>query len=91
MVVRKTQKGQSFGGKEEAINRIEALKSYTKDAAYILCNEENIGTLKVGKYADITIFQQDFLNVSDEELKNIQTYMTISGGEIVYQLKEYDK
>lgn len=91
MVVRKTQKGQSFGGKEEAINRIEALKSYTKDAAYILCNEENIGTLKVGKHADITIFQQDFLNVSDEELKNIQTYMTISGGEIVYQLKEYDK
>ncbi len=87
MVTRTTQAGQSFGGKKEAISRLAALQSYTKNAAYVLCCEKTSGTLAAGKFADITVFEEDFLNVPDEELKNVRVYMTVSGGEIVYQNK----
>ena len=88
MVTRTTEKGQSFGGKKEAVDRLCALKSYTKDAAYLLHKEDVLGTLTVGKMADIAVFDQDFLTVPDEELKDVSFYMTISGGEIVYQKSE---
>ena len=87
MVTRTTQAGQSFGGKKEAISRLAALESYTKNAAYVLCSEKTSGTLTPGKYADITVFEEDFLNIPDEELKDVRIHMTVSGGEIVYQNK----
>lgn len=88
MVTRTTAKGQSFGGNTEAIDRITALKMYTKNAAYLLWRGDCLGTLKEGKIADIIVFEEDFLNVPDSELKNIHINMTISGGEIVYKNKE---
>lgn len=88
MVTRTTAKGQSFGGNTEAIDRITALKMYTKNAAYLLWREDYLGTLKEGKIADIVVFEEDFLNVPDSALKNIRINMTISGGEIVYKNQE---
>ena len=85
MVTRTTEAGQSFGGNKESISRLKALESYTKNGAYMLCMDHMIGTLKVGKLADIVVFEQDYLNVPDEELKDVQVAMTISGGEIVYK------
>ena len=46
------------------------------------------GTLKSGKYADIVVFREDYLNIPDEQLKDMQVAMTLSGGEIVYENKE---
>lgn len=85
MVVRATEKGQSFGGKAESIDRIRALQAYTKDSAKLLWCEDRLGTLKAGKLADIVVFEDDYLNVPDEQLKDIRVCMTISNGEIVYQ------
>lgn len=88
MVVRKTEKGQSFGGKKEAIDRMQALKAYTKNAAYLLWKDHEIGSLKEGKIADIVVFEDDFLGVSEEELKDVRVSMTIANGEMVYQMHE---
>ena len=88
MVVRKTEKGQSFGGKKEAIDRMSALKAYTKNAAYLLWKEQEIGSLKEGKLADIVVFEDDFLHVADDALKDVRVYMTIANGETVYQLEQ---
>ena len=88
MVVRKTEKGQSFGGKKEAIDRMLALKAYTKNAAYLLWKEDELGSLKAGKIADIVVFEDDFLKVPDEALKDVRVYMTVANGETVYQMKQ---
>ena len=87
MVTRTTEKGESFGGKKEAISRYQALESYTKNAALVICNEKNAGTLTVGKFADLTVFEEDLFSVPDEALKDVRVHMTVSGGEIVYQNK----
>lgn len=85
MVTRTTANGQSFGGNCEAIDRITALKMYTKNAAYLLWCEDYLGTLKEGKFADIIVFDEDFLNVPDNELKDVHINMTMVNGEIVYK------
>ena len=87
MVVRKTEKGQSFGGKKESIDRMQALKAYTQNAAYLLFKEQEVGSLKAGKLADIVVFEDDFLGVPDDGLKDVRVYMTIANGDTVYQMK----
>lgn len=87
MVVRKTEKGQSFGGKKEAIDRMLALKAYTKNAAYLIWKEQELGSLKAGKIADVVVFEDDFLEVPDEALKDVRVYMTVANGETVYQMQ----
>ena len=85
MVNRITEAGESFGGKKQAIDRLRALEAYTKQAAWLLRLEDVAGTLTAGKYADLVVFDRDYLAVPDKELKDIQIDMTISGGEIVYE------
>ena len=89
MVTRTTSRGRDFGGKAEAVDRIKALEAYTKNAAYLLWRENELGTLKEGKLADIVVFDEDFLNVPDRELKDIHIYMTMSGGEVVYKNEKF--
>ena len=84
MVNRVTEAGQSFGGKKQAIDRMQALEAYTSQAARLLRLEDVAGTLTPGKYADLVVFDGDYLAVPDEALKDISIAMTISGGEIVY-------
>ena len=84
MVNRVTEAGQSFGGKKQAIDRMQALAAYTSQAARLLRLEDVAGTLIPGKYADLVVFDGDYLAAPDETLKDISIAMTISGGEIVY-------
>ena len=67
---------------------MDALKAYTINAAYLLWKEQEIGSLKEGKIADIVVFEDDFLGVADDALKDVRVYMTIANGETVYQLKQ---
>ena len=41
--------------------------------------------MKEGKLADIVVFEDDFLGVADDALKDVRVYMTIANGETVYQ------
>ncbi len=85
MVTRTTARGQSFGGREESVDRIRALQAYTKDAAYLLWCDDTLGTLKEGKNADVVVFEDDYLNVPEERLKDVRVAMTVQNGEIVYR------
>lgn len=67
-----------------ALGPHEALRLFTIDAAYILGMEDIIGSVTVGKYADLAVLREDPLSVPAERLKDMGTLMTLSGGEIVY-------
>ena len=47
---------------------MEALKSYTINGAYAAFEENNRGSLKVGKYADVTVLSKDILKVPSPEV-----------------------
>jgi len=86
-VTRQTLKGSPEGGYEpgQKMTREQALKSYTLDAAYGAFEEHIKGSIEVGKLADFTVFSQDLLAVSDEDILNTQIEYTIVGGKILYK------
>lgn len=69
---------------EQRMTRAEALRSYTRDAAYAGFEEESKGTIAVGKLADLVVLSNDILKVSDEELKEAHVDMTIIGGRLAW-------
>lgn len=85
-VSRKTLEGHPPGGYEPAqkMSRIQALKSYTIDAAYGAFEEEVKGSIEVGKFGDFTIFNKDIMQIPEDEILDTKVIMTIVNGEISY-------
>jgi predicted amidohydrolase YtcJ len=69
---------------EQRMSRLEALKSYTINAAYAAFEEDIKGTLTPGKFADVTVLSQNILTVPEEEIPSTRVEMTLVGGEVVY-------
>ncbi len=85
-VSRKTLKGMPEGGyePEQKMTREQALRSYTLDAAYGAFEEDIKGSITTGKLADFTIYNQDLMTVTEEQLLDTEVVMTIFDGEVVY-------
>jgi hypothetical protein len=88
-VTRKSTKGESHAGwhLEEAILREQALKMFTINAAYGAFEENDKGSIEVGKLADFTVLSNDLMKIAPPEILNTRCEMTVIGGDIVYQTK----
>jgi predicted amidohydrolase YtcJ len=84
LVNRETEGGISFSP-NQAITTYEALRMYTIDAAFASFDDKVKGSIEPGKFADLTILQENPLTVAKERLKTIQVLMTIVNGQIVYE------
>ena len=82
-ITRRTGSGQEFGP-SESITAEQAFGLYTREAAYFSFEEEERGTLKEGKLADLVVLDKDPMQVSPEEIPDCQVKMTVAGGRIVY-------
>ena len=82
-VSRKLKDGTVFYP-DQRMSRMEALKSYTINGAYAAFEEGNRGSLKVGKYADITVLSKDILTIPEDEIPTAKVAYTIVGGRILY-------
>jgi predicted amidohydrolase YtcJ len=83
-VSRKTAGGRVFFP-DQRMSRMEALKSYTLDAAFAGFDEATRGSLEVGKYADVAVLSKDILSVPEDEIPSAQVTYTIVGGKILYR------
>jgi predicted amidohydrolase YtcJ len=83
-VSRKLKDGSVFFP-DQRMSRMEALKSYTLNPAYAGFEEENRGSLKPGKYADITVLSKDILKVPEDEIPTARVSYTIVGGKVAYK------
>jgi predicted amidohydrolase YtcJ len=86
LVTRQTLAGEPKGGFEpsQKLTRMEALKTYTLDAAYGAFEEHLKGSIEQGKLADFTVFDQDLLTVPDNKILDTKVSMTIVGGKTVF-------
>lgn len=84
---RKTLKGFPDGGFEpsQKMTRIEALKSYTINAAYGAFEESKKGTIEIGKLADFTVFSQNLITIPDNKILDTKVLYTIVNGKIEYR------
>lgn len=86
-VTRQDHNGMPPGGwySEHRMSRIEALRSFTLDAAYAAHQEDKIGTLETGKWADFIVIDTDFFEADASEIWQIRVLETWVAGEQVYQ------
>lgn len=70
---------------EQRLSRIEALRTYTINAAYAAFEEDLKGSLVPGKLADITVLSKDILTIPEDEIPSTQVVYTIVGGKVMYQ------
>jgi len=75
-------------GTEESIDVHNALRAYTIWSAHQLFMEDKIGSIEVGKYADIAIWDKDMYTIPTPEIKDLKCQMTLFEGKIVYQAEE---
>jgi predicted amidohydrolase YtcJ len=86
-VARKDLKGFSTPAwrPEEALSRHEALKLFTSSAAYARFAENEVGTIEVGKRADLSAFSVDLMTAPEADIPKGKAVLTVVDGQVVYQ------
>ena len=86
-VARKDLKGQSGEGwhPEEALSRRDALRLFTINAAYGRYAEKELGTITVGKRADLSAFNVDLMTAPAADIPKGHAVLTMVDGQVVYQ------
>ncbi|PMR72454.1 amidohydrolase [Billgrantia endophytica] len=80
-VMRETASGKVLG-EQERISVEDALEMITLGAAYTLRLDHLVGSLEIGKYADMTVLDQSPLDCEPGDLKEIGVLATILGGRV---------
>lgn len=91
-VTRQTLDGKNPGGwvPQEKISVEEALRCYTANNAYAGFQEEDLGVLRPGLYADLVVLSENLLKISPEKIKDVKVLRTLVGGKEAF-IKAEDK
>ena len=88
--------GKTLGGLElyptkNRLDRAEALRLYTEGSSWFSSEDGKKGALVAGQLADLAVLSHDYFTVADEELKGIESVLTLVGGRVVYGAGEFAK
>ena len=70
--------------KHGTLTRAEALIAHTRSNAYLMHKEEILGSLEVGKLADLVVIDRDYMTVPVDEIRNLKSLLTMVDGRVVY-------
>ena len=79
--------GRMVGGAKvnrQTISREDALIAHTRKNAYLVFQENNLGSIQPGKLADLVVLDRDYLTIPADQIKDIKPVITMVGGRIVY-------
>src|SRR5580765_1822005 len=86
--------GRTVGGtllypEDSRLNRVEALRRYTLGSAWFSGEEQKKGSVEVGKLADLAVLSADYFSVPEEEIKRIESVLTIVDGKVVHGFDDF--
>ena len=68
----------------EAIDLPTAIKAMTLDSAYLMNSEESVGSIEVGKRADMIVLDQNLFDIPEPSIDSSKVLTTIFDGKVVY-------
>jgi predicted amidohydrolase YtcJ len=88
--------GKTIGGlglypEENRLDRAEALKLYTMGSSWFSTEDGKKGALVPGQLADLAVLSGDYFSIPEEEIKHLESVLTIVGGKVVYASDEFSK
>src|ERR1700728_1494950 len=86
--------GKKIGGlslypEKNRFDRAKALDLYTVGSSWFSTEDGKKGSLAPGQLADLAVLSSDYFSIPEEEIKNLESVLTIVGGKIVYAAGEY--
>ena len=69
---------------DERVPLATMLAAYTKNAAYVMHHEDEVGTIEPGKLADLAILERDLFEVPPREIGEVDVVMTLLEGAVVH-------
>ncbi|HVO63524.1 MAG TPA: amidohydrolase family protein, partial [Terriglobales bacterium] len=73
------------------LDRTEALRLYTVGSSWFSSEEGKKGSLVPGQLADLAVLSADYLSVPEEEIKHLESVLTVVGGRVVFAAGEFKR
>jgi hypothetical protein len=89
MVTSKTVGGTALHDEADRLTREEALRLYTHGSAWFSSEDDKKGTLDVGSYGDLAVLSDDYFAVEGDDIRGLESVLTMVGGKIVYGDAEF--
>jgi len=91
LVAGKTIGGTSLYSEANRLSREGALRLYTQGSSWFSGENGKKGAIAIGQLADISALTEDYFSVPEEQIKAIESVLTIVDGKIVYGAGEFQK
>src|SRR5262249_46727466 len=89
LVTGKTGGGLSMYDEDQRFDRMEALRLWTVGSSWFSTDQRSKGSIVPGQLADLAVLSADYLSVAEDEIKNLESVLTIVGGKPVYAAEEF--
>ncbi len=85
----KTLGGTSMYPAESRLDRMEALRLMTVGSSWFSNESGKKGALVPGQLADVAVLSSDYFSIAEEEIKSLESVLTLVGGRVVYAAQEF--
>jgi predicted amidohydrolase YtcJ len=89
LVTGKTVGGLSMYDEDNRLDRMEALRLWTVGSSWFSTEQGGKGSIVPGQLADLAVLSADYFAVDDEEIKSLESVLTVVGGKPVYAAEEF--
>jgi predicted amidohydrolase YtcJ len=89
LVSGRTVGGLSLYDEKNRLSRTAALRLYTEGSSWFSGDDGRKGRIAAGQLADMSVLSADYFSVPQEEIKGIESVLTIMGGKVVHGAGEY--
>src|SRR6202050_5624154 len=84
LITGKTIGGTALYNENNRLERAEALRLYTVGSSWFSAEDGKKGSLLPGQLADLSVLSADYFSIPEDEIKHLESVLTIVGGKIVY-------
>jgi len=89
LITGKTVGGTALYPEGNRLERMEALRLYTAGSSWFSSEEDEKGAIAPGQVADLALLSADYFSIPEEEIKQLESVLTIVGGRIVFGAGEF--
>jgi predicted amidohydrolase YtcJ len=91
LITGKTIGGTTLYPENNRLERMEALRLFTVGSSWFSSEEGKKGSIAPGLLADLAVLSADYFSIPEEQIKQLESVLTIVGGKVVYATKEFSK
>src|SRR5260370_6417228 len=91
LITGKTSGGTALYEEDNRLERMEALRLYTVGSSWFSSEDGKKGSILPGQLADLSVLSADYFSIPEDEIKRLESVLTIVGGKIVYAAEPFAK